>query len=66
MVVTVSMLVLVLMLAYSTCKTIEYHEIIEQKRKYRNAVIALNSLMVLVIMLFCLYTLRHGEAINQR
>ena len=44
----ITTVVMILMLSWSTCKEIEYHELIHSEARYRNTVVAMNAAVVLI------------------
>ena len=63
MVVIVTIPLLILLLAYTTLKSIEYHELVQRNVRYRNARIRINTTAVVLAMGAVIYTV-HGEAVS--
>lgn len=61
----VGMLVLVAVLSYSTCKTIEYHELIRNNKQYRNVILACNAALVCTTTVLISYAV-HKEACSYK
>ena len=57
----VGMLVLVAVLSYSTCKTIEYHELLRNNKQYRNVILVCNAALVCTTTVLISYVV-HKEA----
>ena len=59
-----STIILVIILSWSTCKTIEYHELIQGSPKNRKGVLLFNGMVVVVAVTVVVYTVHRG-AITQ-
>ena len=62
MVPIVTTILLVLVISWSTLKTIEYHEVIQSNPTYRNVILVVNGVAVVSAIIVVIYSiLSHAE-----